>query len=500
MDRKKKLVLNTFSSLFYQLITIVSGFILPRFFLDYYGSEVNGLVSSITQFLAFISLAECGVGAVVRSTLYKPLAENDEVEISKIFISSERFFQKIAKILIIYTLFVMIIYPLLTLDSFNYLFTLSLIFVISLTSFMQYYFSISYSLLLDADAYGFIQVLIRSITLIFNVFISIYLMINNYSIHFVKLMSALIFVIQPVFLRLFVKYKYNLDKNIELKEEPIKQKWNGFIQHISAVVLGNTDIAVLTIFSTLKNVSVYSIYFLVVNGVKQIINSLTGGIQPLFGNMYANNEIDSLNNTFSFVEWILHTLTIFAFTCTGILIIDFIKIYTKGISDANYINYSFAFFMCAAQAAYCIRLSYNMMVLAAGHYRQTQMSCIVEVIINLSISIVLVIKYGLVGVAIGTFVAMLYRTCYLAYYLSKNILNRNIKIYIKHIVVDLCTVITIYFSTYYIEIFPTNYILWIYKACIVSIISLIVIFIINYVFYRDYIKSFMNKFILKKRG
>ena len=72
MTRKMKLMLNSTSSLIYQLITIVCGFVLPRFFLTHYGSEVNGLVSSITQFLGFISLAECGVGAVVQSTLYKP--------------------------------------------------------------------------------------------------------------------------------------------------------------------------------------------------------------------------------------------------------------------------------------------------------------------------------------------------------------------------------------------------------------------------------------------
>ena len=93
MTRKKKMMLNTASSLAYQLITIICGFVLPQFFLTYYGSEVNGLVSSITQFLGFISLAECGVGAVVQSTLYKPLAENDMTMVSKVVISSEHFFK-----------------------------------------------------------------------------------------------------------------------------------------------------------------------------------------------------------------------------------------------------------------------------------------------------------------------------------------------------------------------------------------------------------------------
>ena len=82
-------MLNSGTSLLYQLVKLLCGFILPRMFLQYYGSAVNGLVSSITQFLGFITLAECGVGAVVQSALYKPLADKDETEISKIIQISE---------------------------------------------------------------------------------------------------------------------------------------------------------------------------------------------------------------------------------------------------------------------------------------------------------------------------------------------------------------------------------------------------------------------------
>ena len=126
MTRKKKLLLNSSSSLIYQLVKLLCGFILPRLFLIHYGSAVNGLVSSITHFLGFITLAECGVSAVVQSALYKPLAEKDDIEISKIIISSERFFRKIAYLLIIYTVALMIIYPLVTSEPwFLRLFSLS---------------------------------------------------------------------------------------------------------------------------------------------------------------------------------------------------------------------------------------------------------------------------------------------------------------------------------------------------------------------------------------
>ena len=53
---KKKLLLNTITSLILQVVVVISGFILPRIRLAYLGSDVNGLIQSITQFLSVISL------------------------------------------------------------------------------------------------------------------------------------------------------------------------------------------------------------------------------------------------------------------------------------------------------------------------------------------------------------------------------------------------------------------------------------------------------------
>ena len=121
----------------------------------------------------------------------------------------------------------------------------------------------------------------------------------------------------------------------------------------------------------------------------------------MFGDMYARKETDTLDKTFGWVEWLMHLLVTFSFSCTAVLILPFVNIYTKEISDANYIVPAFSLLISAAQASYCLRLPYNMMVLAAGHYRQTQWSAIIEAMINIIVSVVLVRRFGLVGVAVG---------------------------------------------------------------------------------------------------
>ena len=501
MMRKTKLMLNSASSLIYQVITIICGFILPRFFLSFYGSAVNGLVSSITQFLGFISLAECGVGAVVQSALYKPLASNDMQEVSKIIVSADRFFKRIAYILLGYTAILMIFYPLITLDSFDYLFTLILIFVISISSFAQYYLGMTYRLLLNADQLGFIQYSIHSVVLILNTVSCILLMKAGASIQVVKLVTSLIFLAQPVLLSVIAKRKYKIDHKIHFTGEPIKQKWNGLAQHIATVVLGNTDTVVLTFLSTLENVSVYAVYHLVVNGVKQIVVSMTNGMQAMLGNMLAKNETDELNRSFSHIEWLLHTLVTLVFSVTAVLIVPFVRVYTADISDANYIVPSFAYLITIAQAAYCLRLPYNIMVLAAGHYKQTQWSAIIEAAINIGVSVVLVFKFGLIGVAIGTLAAMTYRTVYLAWYLSSNIIYRNLKYFLKHILTDAICVILLFGIVKLLPAFFTlgqiSYASWMLLAVKVGCTALLSSIAVNAILYKrevfDTVKKIRHK-------
>ena len=73
--KNKKLIKNIIISLLQQVVTIICGLIVPKAIIEAYGSSTNGLINSITQFLTYIVIVEAGVGAVVKSLLYKPIAK-----------------------------------------------------------------------------------------------------------------------------------------------------------------------------------------------------------------------------------------------------------------------------------------------------------------------------------------------------------------------------------------------------------------------------------------
>ena len=472
---------------------------MPRYILSYYGSTVNGLVSSVQQLLGLISFCELGVGAVVQSALYKPLADNDDVLTSKILISARKFFDKVGIILTVYVVFLAAFFPLSQRSEFDYMSTMFLVLAMSISYFAQYFFGVRDQLLVNADQRSYIQLFYQSLTIVINTALSIVIIKRGASMQIVKLVTSLVYLIRPIGLAVYVKRNYKIDYTLKLTEEPIQQKWNGLAQHFASVVLQNTDTVVLTFFSTLINVSIYNVYNLVVTGVKQIVLSITTGIQSLFGNMLAKEETVLLGKTFGCVEWLLHTITVLVFTITGLLIVPFVQIYTQGITDADYIVPVFAVLITCATASYCLRLPYSMMVLAAGHYKQTQNSAIIEMILNVAISIGLVFWFGLVGVAIGTMISMTYRTVYYALYLRKNILERSFTLFIKHILVDIVTVVCMVTATFWIKLSAVNYFAWIIMALECGGICLAVSIIINLIFYKKTLKNAVRLLFRKQK-
>ena len=83
-NNTKKVLINFGSYALLQLVNILVGFILPRLYLQVYGSEINGVISTINNFISYFSYIEAGMGLTLMYALYKPLAENNYDSINKI--------------------------------------------------------------------------------------------------------------------------------------------------------------------------------------------------------------------------------------------------------------------------------------------------------------------------------------------------------------------------------------------------------------------------------
>lgn len=499
MNQIQKLKLNSTISLLARIVIIFSGLILPRLIIANYGAETHGLVNSIAQFLGVITFLDMGVGVVVQSALYRPLVENNTKQISSILIAAKKYFRKIAYVLIAYVLGLIIFYPLIIETTKSHLSVVFLILAMFISQFGLYYFGIVNEKLLSANQQDYIQLGSEIIVVILNLIVSVFLINLGVSIEVVKLGSGLIYLIRPVYLSIYIKKNFDIDYDIEIEDDPLPQKWNGVGQHIAYSINNSADVIVLTLFSSLESVSVYSIYNMVISAVKMVVTSLSTGIQSFFGNLYASDQLDSLNNYFDRIEWIIHTSVIYLFGMSALLIDSFVMLYTAGVENISYEAPLFSLIFVLAGAIYSIRTPYNSIVLSAGHFRETQRSSFIEAGLNIIISTILVSRFGLVGIAIGTFIAMAYRTLYLVVYLSQNILLRPVKKFIKHLIVDIVSFSSIMIVGMLVaQVYTIATIIeWVIVAMILGVINLVFIFLINLIFYKKMLLSTINS-IFKK--
>lgn len=484
--RSKKTVMNSIMALLAQVTSIICGFILPRLILSHFGSSYNGITSSITQFISCVVLLRAGIGSVTRAALYKPLSEHNEYEISGIINATEKYMKRIALIFAGMLIIFAIVYPFVVVQEFDWFFSFSLVLILGISTFAQNYFGITYQMLIQADQCQYIYSLLTIFTTIVNTMVASFLISMNCSIHIIKLGSAIVFAINPIVLNLYVKRKYKIDKTVPVNNNAISQRWDAFAQQAAAFVNNNTDVMVLSIFSTMKEVSVYTVYYLVANGLYKVEYTICESIEAAFGNMIARGEKTALDKNVRLVEFLMYSTASFLFICVGILIVPFVQVYTKGVTDVSYTRPFFGALICINQFLACIRLPYQMLVEAAGHFKQTRNGAIFEAVMNIVISVVLVIEFGLIGVAIGTACALIFRTMQYAIYASNNILHRNILVVIKRIVISVLESFTTFVV---IKLMPNicidNYFTWMIYAVVVAVIVGIVLLIYSFVFFRE---------------
>jgi len=496
--RTKKAFYNIVISMIYQIVSIICGLITPRLILSAFGSTYNGVVASATQLLSIISVLTLGIAGATRVALYPALAKNDIMAISRIMKATKNYMRKVALGIIIYALVLMIIYPFISHNSLSHFENALIIGIVSIGTLAEYLLGQSNHALLSADQSLYVVNFFNIIGLITNTILTAILIKLGYSIFIVKLSASIVFFVIPIIINAYINKKYHLITDCEPDYTGIKNRGAVAFHSVANIVHSNTDLVILTIFTDAKEISVYTVYYLVLGKIKSIMNVFTQGMEAAFGNMWVKGEYENLAKNFHTFEFVLHLFTTIFFSCVTVLIIPFISLYTKGVTDANYILKDFAYLACLAEAIYCVRQPYLILVQATGSYEQTKVGAGIEAGLNLACSIVLVNYMGINGVIVGTLVANMFRTIQYALFVANHILNNHSREFIARILcIIFSSLLAISASQLLVShICITTWQTWISGALLSFGVSVFINTLIQALFYRE---SFLHLCCILKR-
>lgn len=409
--RTKKFIYNVISAVLLQALTILFGFILPRLYIITYGSEVNGLISSVVQFVSYFQYVEFGLGSTLIYALYKPLANLDYIQINEITTSAQKSYIKASVLYFLLVIMLSLIYPLALINNtIDLVTTISLIIVIGAYGSLDFYTLAKYRVLLTADQRYYVVTIASTIALILNFILTVMLINLNLNIVIVKAVPLITFFIRSIILKLYVKKQYPklLLSNIShYKIEKIK-RFDALIFQISMSLMSSLPIIIIS-FVSLKLASVFSVYYMIFMGVSGGLSVFTMGSSASFGNIIANGEKKTLKTINNEYEFSLYFIIALLFSDALILCDPFIKVYTKGIVDAVYSNWIYGFLFVIWSVIFNARLPQTAIVNGAGIYSETRNANIIQIVLFVIIAIFL-IKLQIIGVLIAMIVSATYRT------------------------------------------------------------------------------------------
>lgn len=497
----KSISKNMIISIFTRIITLITGLIVQEKILSVYGSSLNGLTSSITQVMSYLVLLEAGLGTASIQALYNPLSLEKWSKVSGIITATEKEYRKIAVTFFICLILASFLLPLAVKGQIELVIAGLLTFITGGSYIISYIIGGKYKVLLIADRKLYILNTLDMCSIVLSCILRVWALNRGMGIVTVQVVNLICVVIKNIGYFLYVKNKYD---KINYQENPdlfaISKRWNVLVHTLSGIIVNHTDIMILTIFSNLKLVSVYSVYNLVFSQLSTTIQStfLTAP-QANFGQLF-NNDKDKFEKVYGIYETAFIILLFIVVSVTLIMILPFVFIYTKNVSDIKYLNIYLPILFALILLFSQIRVPVIMIINIAGTYRETQNGAIAESAINLIVSLVLFFgtSLGLYGLLIGTICSYMYRTTDVIIFTYKNILKRKITLFLKNIIINFILMIILYivFNIFW----PLNvdsYTMWIIKSCLISIICCFVYIIGNYIFNKEEI-ILLIKFSIKK--
>ena len=424
--KSRKIKFNLLSVVLCQIITIAIGFLLPRLYIENFGSSVNGVLSTIKQIFTYLCLLEAGVGLATSQALLKPVATHDKNSINSILAATKNHYIKIGFVYSAAVAVIAVVYGFFVDTGMSPYTVIALVLLNGIPSLITFFIQGKYCILLETDGYQYVITNSQTALQVVSGFLKVGVLLLTNDLILMQASYCLVAVAQLLYITIYARRHY---KWLDLKTEPdfkaISQKNSVLVHQISAMVFNNTDILLLSFLTDFSTVSVYYIYNLFFSQVETFISGLVKGFNFALGQLFSVDKEEFLKK-YRIYETLYIGANFVVYTAMCVFLLPLIQIYTGGINDADYINPTLIFLFVIAKMFSAGKLPASQVVEYSGHFNKTRWHAICEMVINLSLTVVGILLWGICGALLGTVAALAFRTVATLYYTNKKILSRSV--------------------------------------------------------------------------
>ena len=483
---------NLLSGFLYQVVLIVLSFLLPRLYLENFGSEVNGVLSTIKQIFAYMVLLESGIGLATTQALYKPVAEKNHNKISSVISATHSYYVKIGVIYAIIVLLIAFAYEYIVPTGIEHGLIFGIVILTALPNLFSYFMQAKYRILLEVDGRKYVITNSETILQLVSNIAKILVILLTNNLLLMQLSYCILSLLQLVYIYIHAKKRYKwLNINAESDFEAISQRKSVLVHQVSGMVFNNTDVLLLSFLCNFKVVSVYTIYNIFFSQMQTFITSIISGFSFALGQMF-HTDREKFIKVYNVYETFYIMSTFIIYTLMAVFLLPLIEIYTKGINDANYTNALLILLFVVMNLLSNGKLPSNHVLEYSGKFEETRSHAIWEMIINIVVSIASILKWGICGAILGTIVALLYRGTMMIYYSNKKVLSRGMFNTYKLWLVN-GAVFTTLMAIFFVDSFSGLSFARLLMKGIIHSLWIVTLYIgVNFVFFKDAFKNLIE--------
>lgn len=443
-ERTKNSIYNGASNLIINITSAILSFVVRTIFIRKLGEQCLGLDGLFTNIISMLSLVELGVNTALAFNLYEPLAKHDVDRINRLM----SFFKKFNRFICFSILgFGLCILPFLKFLAKDYTidYNIYFIFLLYLANTAFSYLLVYCYIIIEADQKNYkltpIKIVFNFLTYGFQIFVL--LLTNNFILYL--LVQFILRYIERICLFKFIKKEYSF-VDFDSKEKISKEDKNILTKNIKSLIfhrvgayaVNGTDNILIASIVSISATGFYSNYLSITGILKNLVASIINGTTSSFGNLNISESDEIKENSFNLVNFVCYSVTGLFFVG---LICCFKPFITLWIGDKYNLSFVCVLFICINFYLASIILSVDAVKNSAGLYHNDRFVPIIQAIINLAISIIFGIKFGLIGILLGTTVSSILTVNVVKpIIIYKNIFHTAYKKYFIYILKNVLTV------------------------------------------------------------
>lgn len=425
MSRVSLTIKNAWIGLVFQLSYIIIQFFSRDIFLDKLGDSFIGTVETLKSILQFLNLSELGIGTAVGFSLYKPIYDNNHEKINEIISYLGFLYKRIGFFVLSSGIVLMLFFPVFFEDSSINLPIILYIFTALLISNLLSYFFAYYMFLLEADQKGYVNITINQSIFILRLFLQCLVLIYLEDVVLWITLELLtpfiyIFILRKKIRKIYPWLIFDLKatKQIRKKNKELLKKIKQLSFHkLGTFVSNGTDNIIIFYFINPASVAFVGNYQMVMNNINSLVGKLFEGTNAGVGNLVAENDLNNMLKVF----WEFMALRFFIAGCSTVLLyVGFDELITIWLGEKYLLSKTILIALITIFFMLQVRQPIDSFKQAYGLYDDIW-SPVIQSIINLVFSMIFVIKYGILGVFLGTIISqfiivMLWRPYYVFKY------------------------------------------------------------------------------------